>query len=133
MATVSRFSGVASDDNTDRSVNNDYQAPAYAAAIALSVKGKVAKTIMNFAPITGNATVTVNTVDPLTGNAAYGPFVGDEIVMFMAGSGGVAPVVTFGAGFLPTGTLALTLTKFARISFQFNGANWVEVARSVSA
>lgn len=130
MATVSRFTGLPNKDNTDRIITNDYQAPAFAATIALSISKS--KTIVKPAVLTGAVTFTANVVAPLTGLAADGPFVGDSIEFYFTPDG-TSRVVTFGTGFLPTATLSVTTAKFAVIVFKFNGTAWLEVSRAVSA
>lgn len=133
MSAVSRFSGLPQDDNTNSRVKNDYQAPAYAATIALLVAGCNAKTMVVPATLTGAVTFSVNVVDSLSGLAKNGPFVGDELELFLV-SDGTTRTATFGTGFLPvTTTLAVTTLKFARIAFKFNGTGWLESGRAVSA
>lgn len=132
MSQVSRFSGLPQDDNTDRVLKNDWQTPAYAATITLAVKGAVAKTIVKPAVLTGALTINVNVVDSLSGDAANGPFVGDILQIHLV-SDATSRTVTFGTGFLSTGTLAVTTAKFAIISFVFNGTGWMESGRAVSA
>lgn len=132
MATTTRFTGLPQDDNTARILKFDQQNPAFAATIALSIKGASSKTTVIPATLTGAVTFSANVVDPLSGHASNGPFVGDEIEFYLV-SDGTSRVVTFGTGFLSTGTLSVTTAKFARISFKFNGTGWLESGRAVSA
>jgi hypothetical protein len=132
MSTVSRFSGLPQDDNTDRVIKNDFQQPAYAATITLLIKGLIARTIIKPAVLTGAVTFNVNVVDPLSGDALNGPFVGDVIEFYLVADG-TSRVVTFGTGFLPTATLSVTTAKYAYAAFKFNGTGWIEIGSAVSA
>lgn len=127
MSLLPRFSGAKNADNTDRALQNDYQAPAFAATIALKIKRNAAQTIVAPATLTGVVTFSVN-----VGDANNPPYLGDTI-LFSLTPDGTTRVVTFGTGFLPTATLSVTTGKFALISFIFNGTAWVEQARSVNA
>ncbi|QTE37476.1 hypothetical protein J3L18_31000 [Mucilaginibacter gossypii] len=132
MSSISRFTGLPQDDNTDRILKNDFQTPAFAATVAIVVKGSVARTIIKPATLTGVVTFSINVADPLTNDANNGPFVGDGVEFYLTPDG-TTRVVTFGTGFLPTGTLSVTTAKYAYIAFRFNGTGWVESGRSVSA
>lgn len=130
MSTLPRISGAKNADNTYASVAGDFQAPAFAANIAILIKQQAAKTLIQPATLTGIVTFTINVGNDAADDVA--PYVGDEVSFFLV-SDGTSRVVTFGTGFLPTGTLSVTTAKFAHISFKFNGASWIETARSVTA
>ena len=126
MATTARFTDSigfidAGKDNTSRILNNQYLTPAYASTIAL--KPYMAYTLVNPAILTGAVTFTATVV---------APFVGDRMT-FLLVSDGTTRTATFGTGFLPTGTLAVTTAKNANISFIFNGTAWIETGRAVTA
>jgi hypothetical protein len=127
MSTSARFTGAAGKDNTDRNTFNDYQAPAFAATIALVIKPNASNTLIVPATLTGIVTFSAN-----VGTATTPPYIGDTINMLLV-SDGTSRVVTFGTGFLPTGTLSVTTAKYATISFVFNGTGWLETSRAVSA
>lgn len=127
MATAARFTGASNSENTSVSFMNDYLAPAYAATIALAIKPTAAKTVIQPAVLTGAVTFTAN-----VGNSTAAPFVGDHIRFYLV-SDGTTRTATFGTGFLPTGTLAVTTAKYATIGFEFNGTGWIETGRAVSA
>lgn len=126
MSTSARFSGAKEADNTHRAYQEDYQAPVYAATIALAIKPNAAKTLVAVA-LTGALTVTAN-----VGSATTPPYLGDRI-QFLFTPDGTSRVVTFGTGFLPTGTLSVTTAKYAQASFVFNGTSWIEESRAVTA
>ena len=127
MATTARFTGLPGKDNTDRIIKNDYQAPAYAATIALAINASCANTLIQPAALTGAATITAN-----VGTATTAPFVGDTMQVMLV-SDATTRTVTFGTGFLSAGTLAVTTAKYAVINFVFNGVGWLENGRIVSA
>lgn len=125
--TTARFTGAANKDNTERIVKNDYQAPAYAASIALAIKPSCAKTLVVLA-LTGALTLTIG-----VGTSTTPPYVGDEVTV-LAASDGTSRIITFSTGFLPTaGTFSVTTAKHASITFIFNGTGWLEKSRSISA
>lgn len=126
MATTARFTDNigfidAGKDNTDRIRTNQYLTPAYASTIALSPNTSFL--LVKPATLTGAVTFTA---------AVTIPYVGDSIT-FLLVSDGTTRTATFGTGFLPTGTLAVTTAKHATISFIFNGTGWLETGRAVSA
>lgn len=127
MSLLPRFSGAPNADNTDRALQNDYQAPAYAATIAIKIKRNAANTVINPAVLTGVVTFSAN-----VGDANNPPYFGD-LMLFHLTPDATTRVVTFGTGFLPTGTLSVTTLKFAVIQFMFNGTAWVEQFRAVTA
>lgn len=132
MSNKPRFTGAPNEDNTDRRIKNDFKAPAFAATIALAISGLIGRTLVKPAALTGAVTFTVNVTDPQSNDAEDGPFVGDTIEFFLV-SDGTTRTATFGTGFLPTGTLAVTTAKYAYIAFKFNGTGYIETSRAVSA
>lgn len=127
MSALPRFTGAKNTENTYVGFAADYQAPVYAATIALAIKPGAAKTLVQPATLTGAVTFTVN-----VGDANNAPYVGDRIEFLLVPDGS-SRVATFGTGFLPTATLSVTTAKFAMISFIFNGTSWIEEGRSVTA
>ncbi len=134
MSTNSRFplstgaNAYFKRDNTFRVLTGDYQTPAFASTIALVVNA--AKTIVQPATLTGAVTFTVNVG---TGTAdSTAPFVGDRIE-FLFTPDGTSRVVTFGTGFLPTGTLSVTTAKTATAQFVFDGTVWRQEGSAVTA
>ena len=111
-------------DNTSRTLNNDYQAPAYASVISLKLFAS--NTVVKVADLSGAVTVNAS-----VGSASTAPYVGDRLkVMFTSTAGAT---VTIGTGALVTATtIIIPATKAASISFAFNGAAWVEEARSIT-
>lgn len=127
MATTARFAGNANEDNTARGIKFGYQAPAYAASIAIATKETDAKTLVNVAQLTGALTLTIG-----VGTSTTPPHVGDE-VRFLFRSDGTNRVVTFGTGFVSSGTLTVTANKFASVLAVFNGTAWQVVSREITA
>lgn len=127
MATTSRFSGAKNIDNTGRALRIDTQTLTSASTIACTVKGLAAKTYFTCALSTATPSVTIN-----VGSSTTAPYVGDECV-FLLSADGTARVVTFSTGFTSSGTLSVTASKNATITFVFNGTTWQEVSRAVTA
>jgi hypothetical protein len=124
-----RFSGSASKDNTSRLEATDYQAPAYAASIAITTRQGFAKTIVKVATLTGALTLTAG-----LGSATTDPQIGDELQILLAGDA-TGRTVTFSTGLtVSAATLVLAAgSKKGYISFMFDGATWVEQGRSTQA
>ena len=127
MATTARFSGAKNIDNTGRALRIDTQTLTTGATIACTVKPMAAKTFFTCALATATPSVTIN-----VGTSTTAPFVGDEAV-YVLSADGTTRVVTFGTGFTSAGTLSVTASKNATITFVFNGTTWQEVSRAVTA
>lgn len=130
MSTLSRFpagSGVfdLGRDNTDRIKDNRFLTPAYASTIAILPRH--ALTLVQPATLTGAVTFTAG-----VGSSTTPPYVGDEI-QFLLVSDGTSRTATFGTGFAPNGTLAVTTAKYGYIDFIFNGTVWQEKSRTITA
>jgi hypothetical protein len=134
MSTLSRIptsTGAAprqKRDNTLRVLSADVQTPAYAATIPIVINSN--QTLVQPAALSGACTFTVNVGTGLADDNL--PFLGDTLT-FLLKSVTATQTVTFGTGFASTGTLAVTLAKFAQIIFIFNGTTWVESSRAVTA
>lgn len=127
MATTARFTGASGKDNTDRRALNDYQAPTYAATLALATKAAAGHTLFVLA-LTGALTLTIG-----VGTSSTPPYVGDTI-RILATSDGTTRTITFSTGVLPvSSTFAITTAKYATIDFVFNGTGWLETSRAISA
>lgn len=129
MSTSARFTSATGaiaqgTDNTDRILNNSFQAPVYATPLA--VVTTAANTLVQVGALTGALTVTVG-----VGSSSTAPFVGDKMTFLFTAA--ADRVVTFSTGTLPTGTLTVLAGKTANISFIFNGAVWCESGRTVTA
>lgn len=118
---TSRFTPGANQDNTLRTVTQDYKNPVYASTIALSPSQ--AYTLVNFQQLTGALSVTAN---------ATNPYVGDEMDLIFAADTSNR-VVTFSTGFASAGTLTVVASKYGSIKFIFNGTVWQEVSRALTA
>lgn len=126
MSTLPRFTGAKNKDNTDRLVKNDYQAPAYAASIAIVTSPYATRTLVAIT-LAGALSLTIG-----VGTATTPPMVGD-IVEFLIQSDASIRVVTFSTGFLPAGTLSTVASKSVSASFMFNGTGWLETGRAIQA
>lgn len=126
MSTLPRFTGAVNVDNTDRRFMNDYQAPAYAASIAISTKPNAARTLVQIT-LAGALTLTIG-----VGSATTPPMVGDEVI-FLIKSDASIRVVTFSTGFQPAGTLSTVASKTVSASFIFDGTGWQEMGRAIQA
>lgn len=121
MPNLPRFTPGANQDNTFRTVTQDYQNPAYAASIAL--KPTQAYTLVNLQTLTGALTLTADTTQPL---------IGDEMELLFTPDAS-SRTVTYSTGFAVTAaTQVITTAKFGTAKFVFNGTVWVERSRSVT-
>lgn len=121
MSTLPRFTGAPNRDNTSAQESRDYQAPVYAATIAVTVTK--AKTLVQVGTLTG--ALTLSAVLPTAAADDARPFVGDSVdFLFTADSVG-AHVVTFGTGFVSPGTISVAASKFGKASFTFDGHQFV--------
>lgn len=128
MSTAFRFPGTKNVDNTLRAAMQDVQdGIAYAASIALATKPNAAFTVFRVAQATGALTLTIG-----VGSSTTPPFAGD-LAEILLSSDTTGRVVTFSTGFASAGTLTMTLSKKAFISFMFDGTVWVETGRSIGA
>lgn len=127
MSTSPRFTGSASTDNTDRRIKNGFQNPAYAASIAVTIAETDANTLVQVAQLTGALTITIG-----VGSADTPPYVGDK-VRFMFQTDGTQRIVTFGTGFVSSGTLTIPASKYGSVEAVFNGAKWQVVSREITA
>jgi hypothetical protein len=125
MATTSRFSGLAGDDNTSRVLTNAYLTPIYAASIA--IVPTQAHTVVKPGALTGALSLTIG-----VGTSSTNPYVGDTIRFLFAASG-ADRIVTFSTGFKSAGTLTVVSAKWGSASFMFDGVNWVETGRALTA
>ena len=126
MATTARFTGAANKDNTSRRAFNEYQAPAYAASIAIATEEYASDTLVKIT-LTGALTLTIG-----VGTSTTAPFVGDK-VKFLIKSDASIRIVTFSTGFQPAGTLSTVASKTVFAEFMFDGTGWQETSRAIQA
>lgn len=128
MSTAARFPAWAKNiDNTGRKINMDYQAPAYAASIAIATKPQCSNTLVAITLVGGALTLTIG-----VGTATTAPFVGDRIE-FLIKSDASIRIVTFSTGFQPANTLSTVASKTVSATFVFDGTGWQEMARAIQA
>jgi len=118
---MARFGILPNEDNTGRVITNDYKEPSYIAT--LSITPNASKTFVSPATLTG--AMTVNCVDTLC--QKY-----DELV-FMFASDATNRIVTFGTNFKSAGTITVTASKTATVAFTYNGTDFIEAGRTVTA
>lgn len=122
MPNTSRFTPGPNQDNTFRTVTQDYQTPAFAASIKVSANQQ--DTLFAPAVLTGALSLTADVTRP---------FIGDKLRMLFK-SDATGRTVTFSTGFSTSAaTLVLASSKEGYIEFIFNGAVWVEMGRSLTA
>lgn len=121
MSTLPWFTGSSKEDNTGQKETHDYQAPAYAATLAITVTAS--KTIVQVGTLTG--ALTLSAVLPTAAADDNRPFVGDTLDFLFAADSVGAHVVTFGTGFQSPGTVSVAASKFAKASFTFDGVHFV--------
>jgi hypothetical protein len=124
MSTTARYPLVTkpNEDNTGRNITVEYQAPVYAASIALKLSA--AKTYVKVGQLTGALSLTAETTRPQ---------IGDELTVLFAADA-TARTVTFSTGMVVSAsTLVVAISKFGSITFCFDGTNWVETGRCVTA
>lgn len=126
MSTSPRFTGAKNNDNTDRLVKNDYQAPTYAASIAIATSPYAAKTLVAIT-LAGALTLTIG-----VGTSTTPPMVGDTVEFLILSDASIR-IVTFSTGFGPAGTLTTVASKSVTASFMFNGTAWIETGRAIQA
>jgi hypothetical protein len=125
MSVTKRFIPSPGQDNTLRTVTQDAQAPAYAASLTIVTTAD--RTIITPAPLTGAQTLNLS-----VGSSTTAPFVGDEVEILYAATGGPF-TVTLGTGAAVTATtLVVGANKYASIKFRFNGTIWQETDRAVT-
>lgn len=124
MANTTLRMGVgANQDMTGRNYSYALAAPVYAATIALA-SPQHTETLVKPANLTGNLALSIDTT------SAY---LGDKVICLFTSDSGGTRTVTFGAGFKPSATLAVLASKFGSASFMFDGVNFVETGRAVTA
>jgi hypothetical protein len=123
MSTTARYPLVTkpNEDNTGRIITTQYQAPVYAATIALKLAEAI--NIVKVGQLTGALTMTAETTRPQ---------IGDKLTILFAADA-TARTVTFSTGFAPSATLVVAISKQASASFMFDGTSWVETGRAIAA
>lgn len=119
--TVTRFNDVK-EINAYEAKGIKSQTRAYAATDALTLLPAYVQYV-NYAQLTGNMTINATTTN-------LQQF--DE-VLFLFEADGSARTVTFGTGFLSSGTVVVSLTKGATVRGIFDGTNIRIYAREIYA
>ncbi|HEY4874787.1 MAG TPA: hypothetical protein VIH86_04390 [Puia sp.] len=121
MSTNAWFAGKPNQDNTSQRESRDYQTPAYASTLSVTVKKN--KTLIKVGTLTGN--MTINAVLPSPAPDDNPPYIGDSIDFLFSSDGVADHIVTFGTGFKSTGTLTVASGKFGKANAMFDGNEWL--------
>ena len=107
-------------DNTGRLLRMDYQAPSYAATLALVLNAGY--TLVKPGTLTGALTINANVTDAAIGDR----------VQFLFKCDGTSRTVTYGTNFKSAGTHALNINDEGSSVFIFDGTNFVEESRATT-
>lgn len=121
-----RYGIVPGDDNTGRVLTNFYLEPAYATTLVLNPH-------VSFLHVNMSTTLGVLTGALAVSATVTNAVVGDEVSFNFVSDSAGSHAVTFGAGFKSSGTITPAASKFASITFKFDGTNFVEKSRTVTA
>jgi hypothetical protein len=129
MAIISRFSPGINQDNTLRTVTQDYQTPALGSG-AVTLQLNPYQQVTTVIPVMTN--VTSLTINVSTGVLNTPPYVND-VLQLIYNAPAANCTVTYGSGVaVSSATQVIAQSKYGSIMFQFNGVFWVEIARSVT-
>lgn len=115
-----RFGTGAGDDNTGRTITQSYKAVPYAASVALRPNTQLTTVVVG--QLAGNISITTTNTQSYIG----------DIMRICFSADGTNRVVTFSTGFQSAGTVTVTASKYATVSFIFNGSTWIELSRTVT-
>lgn len=118
--TTPRFGTSVSSDNSGRTITQGFKSVAYAATVALKPNTQFTTVVVG--QLTGAITVTATVTNAYAG----------DILRICFSADTTNRVVTFTTGFQSAGTVTVTASKYATVSFIFNGATWVELSRTVT-
>ena len=110
---IAQFFGDSSYYSTTTQFN-----PTYASAITLDTTAGTTFFLTTTSAV-GNSTLTPGTINPA----------GQQIQIVILGDASASRTITFGTGFLATGTLATVTSKSVSIDFTSNGTAYVETGR----
>ena len=110
---IAAFFGDASLYSTNTQMN-----PTYASSIAIDTTAANNFFITTTSAV-GNATITSPNINPQ----------GQQIQIVITGDASAIRTITFGTGFLATGTLATVVSKTSVVDFTSNGTVYVETGR----
>lgn len=120
--TTPRYSTSSSADNTGRVLTLYYSAPAYASTIA--IKPRASENTVVVGQLTGNVTITATTVNSYAG----------DIMRVCFSNRAAADTVTLSTGFkVSATTVAIPSSKYATMTFIFDGTYWIEASRTITA
>ena len=100
---------------------NTQMNPTYASTIAIDTTA-ANNFFLTTTSAVGNTTLTPGTINPA----------GQQIQIVITGDASAIRTITFGTGFLATGTLATVVSKTSVIDFTSNGTAYVETGRQTT-
>lgn len=115
MANTPRVQTGFFEDTTGRLITQDYQAPDYAASIALTTTAQL--TTVNLS-LTGAVTLTCDVTDSKIG----------DVLNVLVATDSSSRTVTFSTGFAGLATLTVSGNSTGAASFTFNGTSWQSTA-----
>jgi len=113
---IAAFFGDSSLYSTSTQMN-----PTYASSIAIDTTAAI-NFFLTTTSAVGNATITSPNIAPA----------GQQIQIVITGDSSAIRTITFGTGFLSTGTLATVVSKSSAIDFTSNGTVYVETGRQTT-
>ena len=113
---IAAFFGDASLYSTNTQMN-----PTYASTIAIDTTA-ANNFFLTTTSAVGNATITSPNINPQ----------GQQIQIVITGDASAIRTITFGTGFLATGTLSTVVSKTSVIDFTSNGTAYVETGRQTT-
>ena len=113
---IAAFFGDSSLYSTNTQMN-----PTYASTIAIDTTA-ANNFFLTTTSAVGNATITSPNINPA----------GQQIQIVITGDSSAIRTITFGTGFLATGTLATVVSKTCAIDFTSNGTAYVETGRQTT-
>ncbi len=113
---IAAFFGDASLYSTNTQMN-----PTYASTIAIDTTA-ANNFFLTTTSAVGNATITSPNINPQ----------GQQIQIVITGDASAIRTITFGTGFLATGTLATVVSKTSVVDFTSNGTAYVETGRQTT-
>jgi len=121
MPNTPRVVTGANQDTTGRVITQDYQAPDYAATLAVVPTAQF--TCFNVAQLTGAMTVNATVTNM---------YIGDEVTILLA-TDATQRIVTLGTNILSSGTVTIPASKTATVKLVFDGANLRCISREITA
>lgn len=118
---ASRIGALKTGDSTGGGLVYKASAPAYTATLALTPDAYHTEYLVG--QLTGAMTINITESEAKT----------NDKILFIFSADGTNRVVTFGTNLASSGTLTVTASKKASALFVYDGSDFVEVSRTVTA